>query len=113
MKRHTKTRDAMQRENPGKSSTAPLVHDQGTDRFNHLSLVRLFAIIASIFFAEIIAIIVVYFIPPLPYQLVTLIDAGIMVTLISPSFTPHRLVPCFRKLKASGKPSKRCNRRRS
>lgn len=65
-----------------------------SDRFGHASPLRLFSIIiASIFFAEIVAMIVVRFIEPLPYYQTTLIDAGIMTVLIFPflylfSFSP-------------------------
>jgi PAS domain S-box-containing protein len=101
MKRHTKTRDAMQRENPGKPSISRSVHEPGADRLNRLLPVRPFAIIiASIFFAEIIAMIVVYFIPLLPYQLVALIDAGIMVTLIFPILYSLSFRPLLQKIES-------------
>jgi len=44
----------------------------------------LFLIIASIFLAEVVAMIVIYMLPPLPYQYLTLIDAGVMTILIFP-----------------------------
>jgi PAS domain S-box-containing protein len=47
--------------------------------------VRLFiAIIITIFLAEVVAMGVIFFMPPLPYYQTTLIDAGIMVSLIFP-----------------------------
>ncbi len=75
----------MQNESRGKGSIPPAIADTDSDRSNRFSPLRLFIIIiASIFFAEIIAMAVVYFIPLLPYQLLTLIDAGLMVVLIFP-----------------------------
>lgn len=56
-----------------------------TNRFNQFSPLRLFTImIFGIFVAEVIAMIVVSFFQSLPYYQTTLIDAGIMVTLIFP-----------------------------
>src|SRR6186997_1449053 len=56
-----------------------------SDQTGYVSPLRLFIIIiASVFISEIVAMIVVYFIEPLPYYLTTLIDAGIMVILICP-----------------------------
>lgn len=51
----------------------------------HLSPLRLLVIIiAGIFLAEIIAMMVVYALGPLPYIQLTLIDAGVMTALITP-----------------------------
>lgn len=50
---------------------------------------------AAIFVAEVIAMVVVYYLPPLPYYQITLIDAGIMIILIFPFlyfFSIHPLV---------------------
>ena len=56
-----------------------------SDQSGYVSPWRLFfIIIASIFIAEIVAMIVVYFLDPISYFLTTLIDAGIMVILICP-----------------------------
>lgn len=92
----------MQKEYPEKPSTHQLIPDTGTMRSGHFSPIRLFIIIiASIFFAEIIAMAVVYFIPPLPYRLIALIDAGIMLTLIFPilyRFSFYPLIQHIEKL---------------
>ncbi len=56
-----------------------------SDQSGYVSPVRLFIIIiASIFIAEVVAMILVYFLEPIPYYLTTLIDAGIMVVMICP-----------------------------
>ncbi|RPI94679.1 MAG: PAS domain S-box protein [Chloroflexi bacterium] len=44
----------------------------------------LFILIGSIFFAEVVAMSLIYELPPLPYQYITLIDAGTMTILIFP-----------------------------
>jgi PAS domain S-box-containing protein len=52
---------------------------------SHLSPLRLFVIIiGGIFLAEVIAMLVVYVLGPLPYPVLTLIDATVMTVLISP-----------------------------
>lgn len=51
----------------------------------HQSPLRLFAvIIAAVFLAEVIAMIIVYLLMPLPYHITVLIDASIMTVLIFP-----------------------------
>ena len=66
-------------------SLSTLVSHQSLDQAGYVSPLRLFIIIvASIFTAEIVAMILVYFLEPIPYILTTLIDAGIMVALICP-----------------------------
>ena len=56
-----------------------------SDQSGYVSPWRLFLIIiASVFIAEIAAMVLVYFLEPIPYYLITLIDAGIMVILICP-----------------------------
>jgi PAS domain S-box-containing protein len=52
------------------------------ERLSYLRL--LYLLIISIFLAEVVAMIVAYALPPLPYVYVTLIDAGIMTILIFP-----------------------------
>ncbi len=85
----------MQKERQEKSSSqSQSILDSSSARFGHSSPLRLFSIsIASIFFAEVVAMIAVRFIEPLPYYQTTLIDAGIMIVLIFPilylfSFSP-------------------------
>jgi PAS domain-containing protein len=76
-----------------------------SDQTGFVSPLRLFVIIvASIFVAEIIAMIVVYFIEPVPYYVTTLVDAGIMVLLIAPIlylFSFHPLIEHIESLKLS------------
>ncbi|HEY6074636.1 MAG TPA: GAF domain-containing protein, partial [Anaerolineales bacterium] len=55
-------------------------------------------IIVSIFIAEIVAMAVVYFMPSLPYQITTLIDAGIMVILIFPILYLFSLKPLLQHI---------------
>jgi PAS domain S-box-containing protein len=60
---------------------------------------RLFIIIlASIFIAEIVAMMVVYFISPLSYGFITLIDAAIMVTLIFPVLYRFSFYPLIQQI---------------
>ena len=73
----------MKKENPEKIFVPP--SDSGATGFGHHSPLRLFTIIiSSIFFAEVIAMIVVSRLSRLPYFLITLTDAGIMLVLIFP-----------------------------
>ncbi len=105
--RYVKVRHVMQSESRGKRSIPQSVPNTVSNRFSHFSPLRLFSImIASIFFAEIIAMIVVYFINSLPYYETTLVDAGIMVILIFPilyifSFRP--LIQHIEKLELAEK----------
>ncbi|HLO33504.1 MAG TPA: PAS domain S-box protein [Anaerolineales bacterium] len=68
----------------GEESTASHTkREQHTrEHFSHLRL--LFVLILSIFLAEVAAMILIFELPPLPYQYMTLIDAGTMVILIFP-----------------------------
>ncbi|RPJ24907.1 MAG: PAS domain S-box protein [Chloroflexi bacterium] len=67
----------------GKSSPSHAVPDElSLKRSSHLRL--LFILIGSIFFAEVVAMSLIYELPPLPYQYITLIDAGVMTILIFP-----------------------------
>src|SRR5512138_3362058 len=67
----------------GKSSLSHAVPEElSNKRFSHVQL--LFILIASIVLAEVAAMVIVFELPPLPYQYMTLIDAGIMVALIFP-----------------------------
>ena len=74
---------------PGHGLSSNEVHMQGT-KLNqppqpHRSPVRLFiTIIAAIFLAEVVAMVLVQAMEPMPYYQVTLIDAGIMTILIFP-----------------------------
>ncbi|HSL45249.1 MAG TPA: PAS domain S-box protein [Anaerolineales bacterium] len=61
----------------------------------------LITIIASIFLAEVIAMLVVYVIQPTPYHLVTLIDAGIMTILIFPVLYLLSFRPLLRHIETS------------
>ena len=65
----------------------------------HLSYLRvLYFLVISIFLAEIVAMIVAYLLPPLPYVYVTLIDAGIMTILIFPMLYFLSFRPLIRQL---------------
>jgi len=67
-----------------------------------LSPLRVFIImIAAIFVAEVVAMIAVYFIEPLPYQLTTLVDAGIMTILIFPVLYYFSFRALIREMKKS------------
>jgi PAS domain S-box-containing protein len=58
---------------------------QSPRQTGHVSPLRLFLTIsAGIFIAEVIAMVVVYYIKPIPYYQTTLLDAGIMIILIFP-----------------------------
>jgi PAS domain-containing protein len=65
-------------------STVPRSGPDELSQEHFSSLRLLYFIIISIFLAEIVAMMVVYQLPPLPYGYVTLIDAGIMTILIFP-----------------------------
>src|SRR5689334_21964947 len=97
----------MQKTNRGKLSFWESVLHLDTEHFSQFSPLRLFTImIASIFLAEVIAMIVVSFFESLPYYQTTLIDAGIMVILIFPilywfSFRP--LIQHIEKLQSAEK----------
>ena len=68
----------------------------------HRSPLRLLVItIAAIFAAEVVAMIAVYFIEPLPYHLTTLIDAGIMTVLIFPVLYYFSFRPLIRQMQKS------------
>ncbi|HSB01532.1 MAG TPA: PAS domain S-box protein [Anaerolineales bacterium] len=60
--------------------TAP--DEPSSEHFSYLW--PLLLLVVSIFLAEVVAMIFVLALPPLPYQYLTLIDAGIMVALIFP-----------------------------
>lgn len=65
----------------------PAVNPVGVEELSqeHFSSLRLlFFLVISVFLAEVVAMIVVYELPPLRYEYVTLIDAGIMTILIFP-----------------------------
>ncbi|HLO14744.1 MAG TPA: PAS domain S-box protein, partial [Anaerolineales bacterium] len=53
------------------------------EHFSHLRL--LLVLVTSIFLAEVMAMILIFALPPLPYQYMTLIDAGTMVILVFPA----------------------------
>lgn len=75
----------MEKENSEHSLTTPSAIDSGAKGLGHLSPLRLIIIIiTSIFVAEVIAMLVVSRLAPLPYSLITLIDAMIMLVLIFP-----------------------------
>jgi len=86
------TRDQKDKQPPPIKDTLPLgvistiPHDKPDehprDYLSHLHL--LYLIVVSIFFAEVVAMILIYELPPLPYQYITLIDAGVMTILIFP-----------------------------
>lgn len=66
-----------------KSTSAPI--QQNELSHEQLSYRRLlFLLIASIFAAELVAMALIYVLPPLPYPAFSLIDAGVMTTLIFP-----------------------------
>ena len=68
----------------------------------HISPLRLFIIASTaIFIAEVVAMIVVYFIEPLPYHLTTLVDAGIMTILIFPVLYYFSFLPLIRQMQKS------------
>jgi PAS domain S-box-containing protein len=82
----------------GRKSTIPLSRFQELSR-ERLSYLRLlYFLILSIFLAEVMAMIVAYFLPPLPYIYVTLIDAGIMTILIFPMLYYLSFQPLVRHL---------------
>lgn len=75
----------MEKQNPGTPFLIPSFPDLVANRFGTLSPLRLLTIIiASIFLAEIFAMLVVYVLSSHSYLLTTLVDAGIMVVLIFP-----------------------------
>ena len=57
--------------------------------------------IITIFMAEVVAMIAVYFIEPLPYSVTTFIDAGIMIILIFPVLYYFSFRPLLRQMKKS------------
>jgi PAS domain S-box-containing protein len=74
-------------ENGSREDTKPVfdpvrVEELSQEHFSYLRL--LFFLVISVFLAEVVAMIVVYELPPLRYGYVTLIDAGIMTILIFP-----------------------------
>lgn len=65
----------------------PVVRPAGVEGLSqeHFSYLRLFfLLVISVFLAEVVAMILIHELPPLPYEYVTLIDAGIMTILIFP-----------------------------
>lgn len=75
----------MQRKGWNKAALSQFKSDPSPKQTGNVSPLRLFInISAAIFIAEIIAMVVVYYIKPLPYYQTTLIDAGIMIILIFP-----------------------------
>lgn len=70
----------------------------------HRSPLRLLIItIVAIFMAEVVAMIVVYFLEPSPYAQVTLVDAGIMTILIFPVLYFFSFRPLIRQMEKSWK----------
>jgi len=86
------TSDRKSKQTPQSKADLPLggpltIHHHKPDELpqKQLSPVRLvFLLIVSIFMAEVAAMIAIYELPPLPYSIVTLIDAGVMTILIFP-----------------------------
>jgi PAS domain S-box-containing protein len=79
----------------------PVVDPVGVEELSreHFSYLRLlFFLVISVFLAEVAAMIVVYELPPLPYEYVTLIDAGIMTILIFPMLYFLSFQPLIRHL---------------
>lgn len=75
----------MEKENSKKILSAPSPSNSVGKGLGHHSPLRLIIIIiSSIFVAEVIAMLVVSRLAPLPYYIVTLTDAGIMLVLIFP-----------------------------
>jgi PAS domain S-box-containing protein len=76
------------RTSPGSKSNPQNAAQEMNDRklpASHFSPLRLLVtIIGGIFIAEVVAMIVVYFLKPASYMLLTLVDAGIMTVLIFP-----------------------------
>ncbi|MGE5642623.1 MAG: PAS domain S-box protein, partial [Byssovorax cruenta] len=80
------------------SEKLPAIH---TDSYalGQLAPLRLFVIIiASIFFAEVIAMLVVHVISPLSYYQTTLLDAGIMVMMIFPILFQFSFRPLIQQI---------------
>ena len=85
--RSSKDRQTSQPEGNSSANTGSCLPHAAPDelsrkRFSYLW--PLFILIGSIFVAEIVAMVIVFELPPLPYQYMTLIDVVIMVVLIFP-----------------------------
>jgi PAS domain S-box-containing protein len=80
-----------------KSSPAVRLQELSRERLSYIHL--LYFLILSIFLAEVAAMIVAYFLPPLPYVYVTLIDAGVMTVLIFPMLYFLSFQPLVRQLR--------------
>ena len=77
-----------------KEAISHTISKLSVDQSGYLSPLRLFiTIVVSIFIAEVIAMIVVYFITPLPYYLIILVDAGVMLILIFPILYYYSVLP--------------------
>ena len=80
------------------------LHNKETPELSarELSPLRLLAIIiGGVFLAEVVAMLVVYVLSPLPYIQLTLIDAGIMTVLIFPVLYFLSFRPLLRYIKKS------------
>jgi PAS domain S-box-containing protein len=76
-------------------------HGNGTSE-RHRSPARLLLItVLAIFTAEVVAMVAVYVIQPIPYLLITLIDAGIMSLLIFPVLYLFSFRPLIRQMEKS------------
>jgi len=92
----------MTNSNPNDQLTAPYNKDAPGISARHFSPLRLLAtIIGGIFMAEVVAMLVVYVLSPLPYIQLTLIDAGIMTVLIFPLLYFLSFQPLLRYIQKS------------
>jgi PAS domain S-box-containing protein len=74
----------------------PKTEDSSRERLLYLRL--WYFLILSIFMAEVVAMVVAYALPPLPYIYITLIDAGVMTILIFPMLYFLSFRPLLRHL---------------
>ena len=82
-----------------KETVSHLISKLSLDKSGQFSPLRLLVTIAvSVFMAEVIAMIVVYFLPPLPYSLVVLVDAGIMLIMIFPFLYYFSFLPLIQHI---------------
>ena len=87
---------------PDYQSTTPHNNEAPGLSARELSPLRLLAIIiGGVFLAEVVAMLVVYVLSPLPYIQLTLIDAGIMTVLIFPVLYFLSFRPLLRYIKKS------------
>jgi len=74
---------------------------------NKYSQMRLLIIlVVGIFFAEVLAMIVIFFVMPLPYWAETLLDATIMILLIAPLLYFFHFRPLGAEMKERGRSEK-------